>query len=159
MDDQVENREAEKSSCKMPPWVQNATMPAAVAIKISPELAELSREEAAHTDRSLTGQVEHWAKLGRVVEHLFPAQVVTALKRSGGDLNKLEEEARKRVLAAIETVHSQAHFSQSAAKLMEAGGPRYEADPANSEGIIQVWPDGRSVPGRMVSRRFVAAGS
>lgn len=133
-------------------------MSAAVAIKISSELAELGREEAAHTDRSLTGQVEHWAKLGRVVEHLFPAQVVTALKRSGGDLSKLEEEARKRVLAAIEVVHSQAHFAQSAATLLAGDGPRYEADPANAKGVIQVWPDGRRVPGRMVARSFVPEG-
>ena len=37
-------------------------------VKLSDELVESAREEAANTDRSITGQIEHWAKIGRSVE-------------------------------------------------------------------------------------------
>lgn len=37
-------------------------------VKLSDELVESAREEAASTDRSITGQIEHWAKIGRSVE-------------------------------------------------------------------------------------------
>lgn len=133
-------------------------MPAAVAIKISADLAESARAEASHADRSLTGQIEHWAKLGRVFETLVPAQVATALKRTGGDIGALEDPAmRQRALAAIEAVHDQTHFQKTSANLLKAGGTRYETDPANPRGIVQVQPDGSRVRGSFVGRTFVPA--
>lgn len=36
-------------------------------VKLSDELVASARTEAASTDRSITGQIEHWAKIGRSV--------------------------------------------------------------------------------------------
>lgn len=131
-------------------------MPAAVAIKISADLAESARTEASHADRSLTGQIEHWAKLGRVFETLVPAQMATILKRTNGDIEAIEDPVMKqRVLAAIEAVHGQTHFQGASANLLKSGGTRYETDPANPSGIIQVKPDGSRVRGSFVGRTFV----
>lgn len=130
----------------------------ALAVKISEELAEAARLEAVHTDRSLTGQIEHWAKIGRVAEANMTVSVVTALKRSGGDLNAIEEPAvRRAVFEALERLKTGAHFAATSEKLLEAGGPRYEVDPLDPKGIIQVHPDGSRVRGRMVGRKFVSA--
>lgn len=127
----------------------------AVAIKISADFADAARSEAKHADRSLTGQIEHWAKLGRIFESMIPTQVATALKRAGGDLTAVEDPAlRERALAAIAAAHEQTHFEKASAALLQAGGPRYETDPANPEVIIQVQPDGSRVSGRFVGRVF-----
>jgi len=80
-----------------------------VAVKVSSELAESARKEAEAADRSLTGQIEHWAKLGRAAETLMPSQVASALKRCGGDLQAIEDPAlRRKVLEALAAFQTQA---------------------------------------------------
>ncbi len=61
----------------------------------------------------------------------------------------------QQALAAIATIHRQTHFQSASAELLQAGGPRYEADPANPHGILQVQPDGTRISGRFVARVFV----
>ncbi len=43
----------------------------AVSVKISNELADSARQVAQLSDRSLAGQIEHWAKLGKSVESVL----------------------------------------------------------------------------------------
>jgi hypothetical protein len=144
-------------SCILQLLVVIHPMPA-LAVKISEELAEAARREAAHTDRSLTGQVEHWAKLGRAAEAHLAVSVVTTLKRSGGDLNTIDDLAsRKAVWEALENLKTGAHFAATAEKLLAAGGSRYEADPQDPKGILQVQSDGSRVRGKLVGRKFVPA--
>jgi hypothetical protein len=84
-------------------------MPAAVAIKVSAELANSARNEANAADRSMTGQIEHWAKLGRAIEAILPSQVAAALKRCAGDLDTLEDATmRHKVLDALAVFQTQA---------------------------------------------------
>jgi hypothetical protein len=131
-------------------------MSSAIAIKVSSELAESARLEAEHSDRSLTGQIEHWARLGRSLDALLPVPVAAALKRSGGDLRAIEEAAmRDRVSAAIAAVHGQEHLQHSSAALKQSAGPRYEVDPSDPKRIVQVLPDGSRVQGKFVDRKFV----
>ena len=49
-------------------------------VKLSDDLVASARKEAASTDRSITGQIEHWAKIGRSVETVLRHQDVQALK-------------------------------------------------------------------------------
>lgn len=127
-----------------------------VAIKISGGLAASARSEAEQTDRSLTGQVEHWAKLGRALEKLLPLSVVSALKVNGGQLEALEHLfLREKVMAAISAVHGQSHFKEVSTELLAAGGERYEADPNDAAGVIRVSTDGSRTPGKIVQRKFV----
>lgn len=51
-------------------------------VKLSDELVDAARREAASTDRSITGQIEHWVKIGRSVEQLLRYQDIQALKRA-----------------------------------------------------------------------------
>jgi ParD-like antitoxin of type II bacterial toxin-antitoxin system len=53
-------------------------------VKLSDELVPSARIEAEGADRSITAQIEHWAKLGRAAEVALGYTSVTALKRSGG---------------------------------------------------------------------------
>jgi len=97
-----------ESGCILPLFGVIEGMSSAVAIKVSAELADSARKEAGHADRSLTGQIEHWAKLGRAAEAIMPSQVAAALKRCAGDLEALEDEAmRCKVLDAMAVFRTQ----------------------------------------------------
>src|SRR5690606_27235162 len=88
----------------------------AVAIRISPALAEQARAAAADADRSLTGQVEHWARLGRAIEPILSAPAIAALKKSGGDLSVLEDEQEKaRVLEVLEALRRDPPYADTTA--------------------------------------------
>jgi len=49
-------------------------------------LVKLARKEAGAADRSITSQIEHWAKLGRAVESALGHVDVLALKGARGNL-------------------------------------------------------------------------
>jgi hypothetical protein len=125
------------------------------AIKVSESLAEEARSAAQDADRSLTGQVEHWARLGKAVEPLLTTKTITALKK-WPELSPEEEEIEKqRILEALE------QFSNTPASVLReriglTGKTLYEVDPDDSNKIVQVQPDGRRVRGRIVNRVFVA---
>ena len=131
----------------------------AVAIKVAPELAAAARQAAEESDRSLTGQLEHWAKLGRGVEKVLPAQVVSALKRCGADLSAEEDpSAGQRALEALDAVRNLSPASLRAMVGLNQR-PHLERDPEDPEGVIQVMPDGSRLKGRLEGRKFVASAS
>lgn len=130
-------------------------MSVAVAVKVSAELAASARTEANATDRSLTGQIEHWAKLGRATEAIMPSQVAAALKRCGGDLSVLEDETmRAMVLDALAVFQS-----KSPASVRQMIGldreTRFEPDKDNLGGMIRIDPEGTKTRGWMEGRTFV----
>ena len=126
-------------------------------VKISDRLLALAKAEAQSTHRSATGQIEHWATLGRAVEAMIAYGDVLALKRLGetfpiparvaledvGDvLTALTQERdREKVKARIETA--------------AAGGPVYTWDAAHPGKIVAVRPDGTRASGRLEGRRFI----
>ncbi len=128
-----------------------------VAIKISTELAEAARTEAVHADRSLTGQIEHWAKLGRIAEAQMTAPVVHVLKRTQGRLDEIEDpQLKSQVLAAFESF---LHLSpEKKRSLMDLDKQvRFEPDPDKPGSLIRITPDGQRTEGRMEGRLFLPA--
>ncbi len=56
-------------------------------VKLSGELVEEARSSASLFHRSLTGQIEHWAAIGRAVEAQLPGDSLTRLlERVGGTM-------------------------------------------------------------------------
>jgi hypothetical protein len=56
-------------------------------VKLSGELVEEARSSATLFHRSLTGQIEHWAAIGRAVEAQVPGDALThLLERMGGTM-------------------------------------------------------------------------
>ncbi|MCC5807086.1 MAG: hypothetical protein JJU00_12230 [Opitutales bacterium] len=126
------------------------------AIKISSKLAETARAAATDNDRSLTGQVEHWARLGKAVEPLLDSRAVAALKKYDGHLDKIEETAEKaRLLNLLDQLRTDPPYATATAALAAPGHPLYEADPTDPEGIVQILPDGTRRNGRLIERTFV----
>lgn len=126
-------------------------------VKLSDELVESARAEAANTDRSITGQIEHWAKIGRSVEMVLQHQEVQALKRS--PLNaRLTSATRHAIQAALERVIAEGD-RRSLARSLRSGRTVYQSDPKGSGLTERIEPDGSRTVGRFVNRRFVPAPS
>src|ERR1700758_1794216 len=60
--------------------------PMGMPVKLSDELVNVARKEAAAADRSITAQIEHWAKLGQSVEAALRHEDALAVKASEGKL-------------------------------------------------------------------------
>ena len=131
-------------------------MPAPV--KISDRLLARAKEEAKGTHRSVTAQIEHWATLGRAVEVMAGHREVLMLKRAGERLAMPTWVRRDDVEAVLTPLMHDADRESVKARIWAGGGPRYEADPEDPEGVIQITPDGRRTRGRLDGRTFVPAG-
>ncbi|MCB1087082.1 MAG: hypothetical protein KDM63_08555 [Verrucomicrobiae bacterium] len=128
----------------------------AVAIKISEEVAELVRRAAAAADRSMAGQVEHWARLAMDIEDRATVTEVNAIKAMRGDLANIEDASmRERVTAVLGEVRQGKRAATTRETLREGGLPLYESDPDDPERIIEVAADGTRRRGRFVDRVFV----
>lgn len=130
-------------------------MSLAVAIKVYAELAASARKEAGAADRSLTGQIEHWAKLGRAAEVIMPAQVAIVLKRCAGDIHAIEDVAmRRQVLGALTAFQTQTPEALRK-KIGLDQQILFEPDLEHPGGMIRITPDGKRTRGMMKGRTFV----
>src|SRR5262245_61169876 len=88
---------ARSADSKMLPLEATMGMP----VKLSDELVESARKEAANADRSITGQIEHWEKIARSVETILRNKEVQGLKRTPQTAT-LAKVARRAVESALE---------------------------------------------------------
>jgi hypothetical protein len=95
--------------------------------------------------RSIAGQVEFWARLGRAVELLLESQQVLTLSRNG---------STKPLSACLGSVDSPAGRRRLAQFLRSQPFPHYEPHPDRSGWLIRTDSDGRRTVGRFVHRRF-----
>lgn len=126
-------------------------------VKLSDELVQSARAEAETTDRSITAQIEHWAKLGRAVEAALKHSDILTLKRSGGDLtNAFDSESKRQAIRTLlENIAASTDRSKVTAKLRQRGKPSYETDPNHPGMVVRIEPDGSRTLGRFENRRFV----
>jgi hypothetical protein len=105
-----------------------------------------ARSSAAIMDRSVTAQVEFWAKLGRVAEAVFAHDRIRLIKETGlvQDLDIL--------LAKVDTPEGR---ELAKAEIARHGAPVYGTDPAHPGLIVQRLPDGTKRLGWFVNRQFV----
>lgn len=128
-------------------------LPMGMPVKLSDDLVEQAREEAKVADRSITSQIEHWARLGRTVESLLRHEDVSALKRAAGDSEAaLPPASRKAVVAALRQIASDESRPDLASRLMD-GRTVYQDDRAGR--VERIDRDGSRSVGRFVDRRFV----
>jgi hypothetical protein len=115
-------------------------------LRISDEIVLQARAEAEVSDRSLTGQIEHWVKLGMALEGVLGHRQAIALKRSGAAV------PLSQALAQADSSEGQ----QRALQHLEATGqPRYGVDPDRPGSILRVNPDGTHTRGRFRQRIFI----
>lgn len=117
-------------------------------VKLSDRLVLDARLAGELFERSLTGQVEFWARLGRAIEPLLQGTQVLALCRNGAAqplsvlLDSVDTpEGRRRVATYVETQPY----------------PHYEPAPDAPGLLVRIEADGRRTLGRFVNRQFKPA--
>lgn len=124
-------------------------------VKLSDELVDSARAEAANSDRSITGQIEHWAKIGRSVEAVLGHNEIQALKRSPQS-PALSTATHRAIQVALERVVSETD-RRSLVRRVRAGRTVYQIDPSGSGLTERIQPDGTRTLGELKDRRFVPA--
>jgi hypothetical protein len=117
-------------------------------VKLSDALVLDARMTGEAQERSIAGQVEFWAKLGRSLELLLDGQQVLALCRTVGATPLAD------LVKVVGTPKGRKMFR---AYLESEPYPHYEAHPEQEGLLIRTGKNGRRTVGRFVNRAFVAA--
>lgn len=115
-------------------------------VKLSNALVLDARLTGQATERSIAGQIEFWALLGRAIEPLLQGAQAMALRRSG-EIRPLS--------ACLDSVDSSAGWQRVADHLQQQPYPHYEAAPIPGL-LIRTTADGKRTMGRFVNRQFQA---
>lgn len=116
-------------------------------VKLSDALVLDARMAGEAQERSIAGQVEFWAKLGRGVELLLDGQRVLSLCRTVG-MTPLSE-----LVDVVDTPRGREVFT---AYLKGEPYPHYEAHPTREGLLLRTEENGKRTVGRFVNRVFVA---
>lgn len=118
-------------------------------VKLSESLVLDARLTGEVAERSIAGQIEFWAGLGRAVESLLRADKALALKKSG-EIVPLS--------ACLKAVNTRAGQARLAAVLAARPYPHFE--PAAAPGLlVKIDEDGTRTTGRFINREFRPAKS
>lgn len=126
-------------------------------VKLSDTLVDAARAAAEDADRSLAGQIEHWARLGRSVEGALTADDAGKIKRAGKSLKHAipDSALRERLLQSLRLAVNTMGQPHLGTILAGAHRVRYGTDPAMPGYVIRIDAAGRRTVGRLVERRFV----
>lgn len=119
-------------------------------VKLSDALVLDARLAGEAQERSIAGQVEFWAKLGRCVESLLNGKQVLALRRSS------EVETLAEALAIVDTPKGRMRVEEVVARRPY---PHFKQCPSRQGMLIRIDEDGTETIGRFVKRVFVPAES
>ena len=116
-------------------------------VKLSDALVLDARLAGEVQERSIAGQVEFWAKLGRSMELLLDGQHVINLCRTVG-ATPLSE--------LVEVVGTPAGREKLRAHLESEPYPHFEAHPTQAGLLVRTEENGERTVGRFVNREFVS---
>ena len=116
-------------------------------VKISDELLLDARLTAQAAERSIAGQIEFWAQLGRAIEPLLDGSRALALRRAG---------AAAPLSACLASVDSPKGRRRVSEFLASQPYPHYLPAPGKPGLILRIAKDGRRTLGRFVGRKFRA---
>ena len=119
-------------------------------VKLSDGLVLDARMVGEIAQRSIAGQVEYWARLGRAIEPLLEGAKALALSRTG---------AAEPLSALLESVDSPEGRRRVAAYLETQPFPHYAPAPDQPGLLVREDADGTRTLGRFVNREFRASRS
>lgn len=114
-------------------------------VKVSDALLLDARVAGGAVERSIAGQIEFWAKIGRALEPLLRGDHVLALCRAGNV---------KPLSACLESVDSPAGRQRVVEHLKTRPYPHYEAAAGSPGLLVRTEADGKRTMGRFVNRQF-----
>ena len=114
-------------------------------VKLSESLVLDARLAGGAVERSIAGQVEFWARLGRSVELLLDGQHVLALCRNA---------AARPLSACLQSVDSPEGRQRVADWLENGPFPHYQSHPDRPGLLVRIDANGSRTVGRFVKRQF-----
>lgn len=117
-------------------------------VKLSDALVLDARLTAESAKRSIAGQIEYWAHLGRAIEPLLDGAKALALLRAG---------AARPLSELLDSVDSPEGRRRVAEHLEGQPFPHYEPAPGRPGLLVRIEADGTRTVGRFVKREFRAA--
>jgi len=114
-------------------------------VKLSDALVLDARLAGDTIQRSIAGQVEFWARLGRSVERILQGDQVLQLCRA---------RATQPLSELLATVDSPAGHARLAAYLDQQPFPHYQPHPSRPGLLERIEQDGTRTIGRFVNRQF-----
>jgi hypothetical protein len=114
-------------------------------VKLSDALVLDARLAGEVFERSITGQVEFWARLGRAIEPLLQGTQALALCRNA---------ACQRLSTCLDSVDSPAGRRRVVEFLQTQPFPHYEPDPDKPGLLVRIEAGGKRTVGRFVNRHF-----
>ncbi|MEW6304530.1 MAG: hypothetical protein AB1705_13715 [Verrucomicrobiota bacterium] len=112
-------------------------------VKLSDGLVLDARLAGKAVERSIAGQVEFWARLGRAIEPLLQGAQAMALCQNAQPLS-----------VCLESVDSPAGRRRVADHLKSQPYPHYEPAPDAPGMLVRIEADGTRAVGRFVNRQF-----
>ncbi|MDB6054912.1 MAG: hypothetical protein JWN25_2435 [Verrucomicrobiales bacterium] len=116
-------------------------------VKLSDALVIDARVASEVMERSIAGQIEFWARLGRAMEPLLQGTQVMALSRNA-NIRPLSE--------ILDSVDSPEGEERVAAYLKTQPFPHYAPAPNSPGFLIRTEENGKRTVGRFVNRKFEA---
>ena len=117
-------------------------------VKLSDALVLDARLAGATVERSIAGQVEFWARIGRAIEPLLQGTQVMALCRNA---------AARPLSACLNSVDSPAGRRRVTEFLQGQPWPHYAAHPTKAGLLVRLDANGKRTIGRFVNRQFQPA--
>lgn len=114
-------------------------------VKLSDALVLDARLAAETVERSIAGQVEFWAKIGRAIEPLLQGTQALALCRNA---------AARPLSACLKSVDSPAGRRRVVEFLQSQPWPHYEPHPNRAGLLVRMEANGKRTVGRFVNRKF-----
>jgi len=114
-------------------------------VKLSDALVLDARLAGETVERSIAGQVEFWAKIGKAIEPLLQGTQVLALCRNA---------ATRPLSDCLKSVDSPAGRHRAAKFLQEQPWPHYEPHPHQAGVLVRIEADGKRTVGRFINRQF-----
>jgi len=119
-------------------------------VRLSDGLVQDARQVGKIAERSIAGQIEYWARLGRAIETVLDGERALKLKgeRGGAPLSAcLRPRSRKEAAADL------------AAHLAAQPFPQFHPVPGKPGHLLKVDADGTRTLGRVVDRSFKPVGA
>lgn len=117
-------------------------------VKLSSALVLDARLAGKAMERSIAGQVEFWARIGRAVEPLLDGVQMLSLAQKG---------AARSLSDCLKGVDSPSGRRRVGAFLDSQPFPHYEAHSKNRQCLVRIEANGKRTVGRFVNREFQPA--
>lgn len=115
-------------------------------VKLSDSLVLDARLAGEAQQRSIAGQVEFWARLGRSVDELLDGRARRALREGGG------QSSLSKIAASVSTAEGKARLKTY---LESRPFPHFEPHPTRKGFLVRIEEDGTRSVGRFIQRQFV----